>query len=214
MRRPRNSHGKSNPIRNLIAERNRASGIVRARDRGQIMKEDLPALIDERVGDQIDKLETRLVDGFREMGQRVVEQSTDVLTSQLGGRLDQLEHISVIQTDTINKLKDSSKLTEQRMSGVVNSIEKALGDAVPGFRLEPPSHLPPQLNPPQQHEPRELITQDQAFADGKLPDVYCPRCTSVNVRRANRSGMWDELLRLFFVAPFRCRACRHKFYRF
>jgi hypothetical protein len=179
------------------------------------MKDDLPALIDERVGEHMDKLETRLVDGFREMGQRVVEQSTDVLTTQLGGRLDQLEQISVVQTDTINKLRDSSKFTEQRMSGVVNSIEKALGDAVPGFRLEPPSHLPPQLTPPQEHEPRELIrAQDRSLGDGTLPDVYCPRCTSTNVRRANRSGMWDEFLRLFFVAPFRCRACRHKFFRF
>jgi len=47
-----------------------------------------------------------------------------------------------------------------------------------------------------------------------VPNAYCPKCTSTNVRRASRTGMWEEFLRMFFIAPFRCRACRHKFYRF
>src|ERR1700679_2714476 len=128
MRRPRNSPGRtSNPLRDLLAERNRAAEQTRARLRERQVREDLPSLIDERVGEQIEKLETRLVEGFREMGQRVVEQSTEALTSQLDGRIAQLEQISVIQTDTIGHLRDTSRANEQKVSGVVNSIERALG---------------------------------------------------------------------------------------
>jgi len=214
MRRPRNSPGRtSNPLRDLLADRNRAAEQTRLRQRERLVREDLPSLIDERVGEHIEKLETRLVEGFREMGQRVVEQSTEALTSQLDGRISQLEQISGLQTDTIGHLRDLSKASEQKVSGVVNSIEKALGDAVPGFRLAPPSHLPPQLNP--QPDQRELVkSPDRSMEDVRLPNLYCPKCTSTSVRRAARSDMWEEFLRLFFIAPFRCRACRHKFYRF
>jgi hypothetical protein len=214
MRRPRNPPGRlSNPLRELLAERNRAAELTRVRQREQDIADDLPALIDERVGQQIEKLETRLVEGFREMGQRVVEESTQALTSSLDGRITQLEQISLLQTDTINRLRDSSRDSEIKVSGVVNTIERALSDAVPGFRLSPPSHLPPQLNP--ESDTRELVkSQDRSIEDLRIPNAYCPKCTSTNVRRASRSGMWEEFLRLFFIAPFRCRACRHKFYRF
>lgn len=200
------------PIRCVIWP-NRAAEVTRGRQRGRLTKEDLPSLIDERVGEHIEKLETRLVEGFREMGQRVVDESTEALTNQLDGRIAQLEQISVLQTDTIGRLRDSSKASEQRVSGVVESIEKALGDAVPGFRLAPPSHLPPQLNP--QQDQRELVrSPDRSVEEMRTPNLFCPKCTSTSVRRAARTGMWEEFLRLFFIAPFRCRACRHKFYRF
>jgi len=198
-----------------LTERNRAAELARARQRERPVRDDLPSLIDEKVGEQIDKLETRLVDSFRDMGQRVVEQSTELLTSQLDGRITQLEEISAIQTETINHLRDSSRSSEQKVSGVVNNIERALGDAVPGFRLSPPAgHLPPQLTPAPQHA-RELVkSQDRSIEAGVSVNLFCPKCTSTHVRRASRTGMWEEFLRLFFIAPFRCRSCRHKFYRF
>lgn len=214
MRRPRNSSARiSNPLRDLLAERNLAAELARARQRERMLKEDLPSLIDERVGEHMEKLETKFVEGFREMGQRVVEQSTEALASSLDGRITQLEQISQLQTETIGHLRDSSKASEQRISGVVNSIEQALSDAVPGFRLAPPSHLPPQLTRPE--DSRELVrSADRSVEASRVPNTYCPKCTSTNVRRASRSGLWEEFLRLFFIAPFRCRACRHKFYRF
>ena len=214
MRRPRNSPGRiSNPLRDLLSDRNRTAEANRGRQRDRSLNDDLPSLIDERVGQQMDKLETRLVDGFREMGERVVAESTAALTSTLDGRITQLEQISVLQTDTINRLRDSSKASEEKVSGVVDSIEKALGDAVPGFRLAPPSHLPPQLTTGA--DQREMVkSQDRSIEGFRVPNAFCPKCTSINVRRASRSGVWEEFLRLFFIAPFRCRACRHKFYRF
>jgi len=214
MRRTRNSPGRlSNPLRDLLAERNRAAELARLRQLERSARENLPTLIDERVGEQMEKLESKLVEGFREMGRKVVEQGTEALTSSLDGRISQLEQISQVQTDNVNRLRDSSRIAEQKVSGVVNSIENALSEAVPGFRLSPPSHLPPQLTPAT--ETGELVTaQDRSVEDLRIPNAYCPKCTSTNVRRATRTGMWEEFLRLFFIAPFRCRACRHKFYRF
>jgi hypothetical protein len=214
MRRPRNPSGRlSNPLRDALSERNRAGEAVRPRPRERNERDDLSSIIDEQVGEQIEKLENKLVDSFREMGQRVVDQSTEALTNQLDGRISQLEEISAIQTETINHLRDTSRNAEQRVSGVVNNIERALGDAVPGFKLDPPAHLPHQIT---QAEERKLIKAPTraVMEDGKYPSLYCPKCTSTSIRRATRSGIWEEFLRLFFIAPFRCRACRHKFYRF
>jgi hypothetical protein len=214
MRRPRNSIGRSsNPLRELLSERSRAAELTRLRQRERGIAEDLPSIIDQRVGAQMERLETKLVEGFREMGERVVAESTTALTSSLDGRISQLEEISLLQTETINSLRDSSRDSELKVSGVVNTIEKALTEVVPGFRLPSPSHLPPQLSPA--GDTRELVkSQDRSMEDLKITGAYCPKCTSTNVRRASRSGMWEEFLRLFFIAPFRCRACRHKFYRF
>src|SRR5579863_7853801 len=100
-------------MRELLAERNRAAELSRVRQRDRELADDLPSLIDERVGAQMEKLETKLVEGFREMGERVVQESTNVLTSSLDGRISQLEEISLLQTETINRLRDSSRDSEE-----------------------------------------------------------------------------------------------------
>jgi hypothetical protein len=108
-----------------------------------------------------------------------------------------------IQTDPNNTLKQS---------------------AVPGFKLEPSAYRPlpsaatastvrPAFQIPESST--DIVRADsQELAEAVGRNGFCPNCTSTNVRRANRAGLFEEFLRLFFVAPFRCRACRHKFYRF
>jgi hypothetical protein len=44
--------------------------------------------------------------------------------------------------------------------------------------------------------------------------MLCPRCGKTRIRPSLQSGMIDSLLRLMLLAPFRCRACRARFYRF
>jgi hypothetical protein len=136
------------------------------------------------------------------MGQEVIEESTAVLNEQLSERIETLEQISSIQSRTIVNLRDSSKVADQKVSSVVNGIERTLADAVPGFRLEASQ------NPIIKADPREIGQVRAKYG------AFCPSCTSTNIRRANRRGLFEEFLRLFFIAPFRCRACRRKFYRF
>ncbi len=202
---------RPNPLRDLVTERNRAAEIARNRTRAETLGTELPAIIQDRVSDHIQKLETKLLKDFKAMGQRAIDESTNVLNEQFNDRLETLEQISAIQSRTIVNLRDSSRIADEKVSTVVNSLEKTLAVAVPGFKLEPSAFSTPLLaasgTQVVKATPREMEEMRGHFG-------YCPKCTSTNVRRANRNGVWEEFLRLFFIAPFRCRACRHKFYKF
>ncbi len=209
-----------------MAEKQRALEAARSRQRVQQLQSDLPAIIEDQVGEHMRKLEAKLLSEFKDMGERAVEESAAVLHEQLGDRLNTLEKVSNMQSRTLLSLRDSSRLAEQKVSSVVDTIERSLSSAVPGFKLDPPS-VPPAPQPPSPYGHRQFQleapkadvvkagTQEVTETDDlKTRYGFCPNCTSNNVRRANRSGLFEEFLRLFFIAPFRCRACRHKFYRF
>jgi hypothetical protein len=216
---------KSNPVRNLVTQKQRAAEIARERQRAEQiraeqLKHELPAIIEERVGAQVQKLEDRIITDFREMGKKAIEESTAALTEQLNGRIETLEKVSKIQSRTIASLRDTSQMAEQKVSAAVSQIERSLATTVPGgFELEP---LPERasvtpsggVHPQFQIPARTEIVKADPVEVSELPHGFCPKCTSTDVRRANRRGLCENLLRLFFIAPFRCRACRHKFYRF
>jgi hypothetical protein len=212
-RNQRNIPGRRpNPLRELMTEQQRSTDLTRDRQRAERFKSDLPSLIEDQVGEHMQKLETKLLKDFAQIGQKAIEESTAVLNDQLNERIETLEQISSIQTRTITNLRDHSKLAEHKVSSVVNSIEKTIAGAVPGFRLEASQYALPEAGAA---AAGELMVADPQDLD-ELADIYgfCPNCTSTKVRRAYRHGLWEEFLRLFFIAPFRCRACRHKFYRF
>jgi hypothetical protein len=292
-RRPRNlpPATKPNPLRDLVTQKSRASEAVRERRRVQELKSELPSIIQERVGEQIQKLENRLLTEVKEIGQKAIEESTAAISEQLSGRIETLEKVSEMQTQTLATLRDSSEIAERKVSQVVDQIEKSLASVVPGFELEP-RKLPPEPEKPAptthqptvipsaarvvtispgiiEHparihapadpdpEPEYLPLAIQRLKMPKMPPMaiadrfdfsnvgvsethpqflpkpaeivkaepadiseivgkygFCPNCTSTDVRRAYRRGLFEEFLRLFFIAPFRCRSCLHKFYRF
>jgi len=260
-RRPRNlPAARPNPLRDLVTQKSRAVEAARERRRVQELKSELPSLIQDRVGEQIQKLETKLLTEVKEIGQRAIEESTAAIGHQLSGRIETLERVSAMQTETLESLRDSSQVAERKVSAVVSQIEKSLASAVPGFALEPPSLPPlPEIDrggtpqivgslrigdppillqmPPMPMGDRLRFSAVSVMANGVHPQFteppmevvpadpvdiseivgrngFCPNCTSVDVRRANRKGVFETFLRLFSIAPFRCRACRHKFYRF
>jgi hypothetical protein len=206
-----------------MMEKYRGAETARERVRAEQLAADLPAIIENQVGSQMQKLEDKLVSEFKELGQRAVEQSTNALTEQLNSRLDTLEKVSAVQSSTLKSLHDSSKMAYDKVEQVVSSIETTLASAVPGFELEPmsrPAASPSYVHPQFQLEASKKVAQkedvDEAGeVEADLGKVrFCPACTSTNIRRTNRKGIFEEFLRLFFIAPFRCRACRHKFYKF
>ena len=257
-RRPRSLGApKSNPLRDLIAQKGRSIDVARERKRVQELKSELPTIIQDRVGDQIQKLETRLLTEVKEIGQRAIEESTAAISEQLNGRIDTLEKVSAMQTQALASLTDSSRTAERKVGEVVAQIEQSLAAVVPGFALDPPKMAP--LPPPPEihhgiHEtprlenslrmppmpvgerftfsaigparsgvhpqflpepPMEVMVADPLeLSEAVARFGFCPNCTSTDLRRANRVGMFESFLRLFFIAPFRCRSCRHKFYRF
>jgi hypothetical protein len=220
-RSPRNVIRTGNPLRDLVAEKQRAVELARSRERVEQLQSDLPSLIHDHVGQHMDKLQKKLITDFRVLGQRAIDESTAALSGQLNERIETLEKVSVRQSTTLEKLRDSSKTAEKKVSQAVDSIEKSLSDAMPGgFRLTPAAYVQQpasgyahpqfQLLPPMEvvkADPREVTEMVDRYG-------FCPNCTSTNIRRANRHGLFEEFLRLFFIAPFRCRACRHKFFKF
>jgi len=207
---------KVNPVRDLVSEKQRAVEAARSRQKVQQFHAELPSLIENQVGEHMQRLESKLVSDFREMGQRAIEESTAALNEQLDERIQTLEKVSEFQSRTLLNLRDTSILAEQKVSSAVDSIERSLAGAVPGFKLAPPPPPPqtgtydhPQFQIAARGEREKPELSDEISAGG-----YCPSCTSTNIRRSNRQGFLDQALRLFFVAPYRCRACRRKFYRF
>jgi CheY-like chemotaxis protein len=48
-----------------------------------------------------------------------------------------------------------------------------------------------------------------------VPEIkICPHCGWSNVRPSSRRGLLDSVLAIMFLTPFRCRNCRHRFFRF
>jgi DNA-directed RNA polymerase subunit RPC12/RpoP len=45
-----------------------------------------------------------------------------------------------------------------------------------------------------------------------LDNVRCPKCGSADVRRLRDNGILPTLFRILGQRPFRCRACRSRFY--
>lgn len=206
-----------------MIEKHRSTEVMRERLRAEQLSADLPSLIETHVGNQMQKLEDKLVSEFKEMGQRAVEQSTTALSDQLNSRIETLEQVSAVQSETLLILRDSSKVASEKVEHVVDSIERSLAQAVPGFKLEPrpergrlPSFVHPQF---QVEAPKRTLvkaeTREMSETDSTVGRVgFCPSCTSTNIRRTSRAGLFEEFLRLFFIAPFRCRSCKHKFYKF
>src|SRR5579864_1715383 len=47
-----------------------------------------------------------------------------------------------------------------------------------------------------------------------MPSRICPRCGSDDVRQSVRHNVVDRMMAFVRLAPYRCRACRNRFFRF
>ena len=97
-----------------MSQKQRTAELVRERQRVQQLKSDLPSIIEDRVGQQIQKLETKLLTDFKEMGQKAIEQSTAVLSEQLNERIDTLESDDLSTDPLLNaeRLDDRARFRE------------------------------------------------------------------------------------------------------
>jgi hypothetical protein len=67
---------------------------------------------------------------------------------------------------------------------------------------------------------RNVVLRERAFRPlmravrkAAITGKTCPTCGSTEVRRSARWGFLDAVLTCLFLAPFRCRVCRGRFYR-
>jgi hypothetical protein len=189
MRTANTSGPGPNPFHKLIAEHRRSA---KARQTAEKLQAELPVLVEEQVIEEIQKLEDRLVLDFTRSRKDAIERSGAALNAGLNHRISHLEQISSQQAQTIGNLRDSSERVARKIGSVVLTMENTLSHSAPG----------------------ELLNPDTEEPGAKPVKGLCPKCASPRIRRSHRRGVWDEFLRLFFLAPFRCSRCRHQFYRF
>lgn len=79
------------------------------------------------------------------------------------------------------------------------------------LRQAPADMAVPVAAPGFQMDGAPLIKDEEAVAE--FPSLQCPGCGSSRIRRANRTTLMDHLMRMFGMAPYRCRGCRRKFHR-
>jgi hypothetical protein len=44
--------------------------------------------------------------------------------------------------------------------------------------------------------------------------LSCPKCRETSIRKSHRRMLFDFLFRSIGMAPYRCNACEHRFFRF
>lgn len=77
-----------------------------------------------------------------------------------------------------------------------------------------------QLDPRQKREAEGAATPDAESSPLTPPAIgpetfpRCPNCGWQDVRPSHSKGALDLALAVFSIAPFRCRSCSHRFYRF
>jgi hypothetical protein len=65
---------------------------------------------------------------------------------------------------------------------------------------------------PRYHSGEMSISSERGLVPA-APSRACPRCGSNDLRRSGKRTLFDRLLRLFSLKPYRCRACRARFHR-
>jgi stage V sporulation protein G len=57
---------------------------------------------------------------------------------------------------------------------------------------------------------KEILGELLVAPSSPVPERVCPKCSSEYVKRASRVGL-ERLMSLFYIYPFRCQLCWHRF---
>jgi hypothetical protein len=141
------------------------------------------ALIEQQIGRHFEQFEIALLRNFQRVTAYIAHENAKALGNQLENRIQILELLSARQSATLARLS-----APDETSG--------------------PNGIMPWLPAP---DPQVDVTPAPEAIE--YPSLICPRCSSNHVRRASRSSFFEEFIRLVGMAPYRCRGCRHRFYR-
>ncbi len=145
------------------------------------------SLIEQQVGRQFQQFEIELLRNFQRVTEHIAHENARALADQIENRLQTLESISARQAAILARLSAPGQLAGA--PSLETSPAAATADA-----------------PDAAEQDRVTVVE--------YPSLHCPRCTSRHIRRASRANFFEECIRLLGLAPFRCRSCRHRFYRF
>jgi hypothetical protein len=60
---------------------------------------------------------------------------------------------------------------------------------------------------------QQVLTDAPRRHGALLATRTCPKCHEARVYRSRRRGLWEWLLRMGHIYPFRCDICAHRFKR-
>jgi uncharacterized protein with PIN domain len=80
--------------------------------------------------------------------------------------------------------------------------------------------LRPSSEPKEKHSVSErpggakpINAQQQNVATKSARLIVCPHCDGRNVRPSHLKNIMDKALSSLFISPYRCRECRHRFWK-
>ena len=151
------------------------------------------SLVEQQIGRHFAQFEIELLKNFQRVTEHIAQENARALADQIEDRLQMLESISARQAALLARLSVPGQLAGVPVEPeTVASEDKRMPDFAGIASL------------PQEPDRGNAV---------EYPSLSCPRCTSRHIRRATRSNFLEQSMRLFGLAPFRCRSCRHKFYR-
>jgi hypothetical protein len=147
------------------------------------------SLVEQQVGRQFQQFEIELLQNFQRITEHIARENARALAQHFENRIQTLESISARQSAVLARLSAPGQLAWAPAPGAAE-VEAGTRPDSADAAAEPgrPSAI-------------------------EYPSLHCPRCTSRHIRRASRANFFEQLLRVLGFAPFRCRSCRHKFYR-
>jgi hypothetical protein len=154
------------------------------------------SLIEQQVGRQFAQFEIELLKNFQRVTEHIAQENARALADQVESRLQILESISAGQSALLARLSVPGQL-----AGAPAESPSSRGAKSEDQRLSDSAGVASAMDDPGRTNAVEYSS------------LHCPRCTSRHIRRASRANFLEQSMRLFGVAPFRCRSCRHKFYR-
>jgi hypothetical protein len=149
------------------------------------------SLVEQQVGRHFEQFEIALLKNFQRVTEHIAQENARALADQLESRLQMLESISARQSAILARLSAPGQLAGAPMAATTREAED---------QPEPAGGI----SGPDEPSRSNVV---------EYPSLHCPRCTSRHIRRASRTNFFEQCMRLLGMAPFRCRSCRHKFYR-
>ena len=178
----------------------------------------------KEVADRNVQLESDLDESRQQIDKLVVKNNellgmTSSLSSKLAARERTLEELQTIQDRLPGIESDNQRLrsANQELQQEIANLKTQLATTESGFNeAVTQARETTGYDTKLQTEVSELNHQLQAgqetIKEPEQQSLVCPKCSSDHVKRVSRIGH-ERLISLFYIYPFRCEACRHRFRR-
>ena len=172
-------------------------------------------------------VDARLAPRMNGLADRAVRELASVPVAEAGPgsraerRLNEMEELVPQSVGQFTALRRSAQTLEGRLAVAAERLDELWREQDPqgigGWRLVMRA-ISAQVELEKEAQPA-FVEQYRGQTEEKelhpaAAGLVCPRCKTATVRRINRESILEELLRLGFIAPYRCSTCAERSYQF